>query len=501
MTALSAPTSDPLRDAAPKVFWTDRPGAPEPADPLTRTTPCDLLIVGGGFTGLWAAVEARAARPDATIMLVEAETVAFGGSGRNGGFISESLTHGLAHGEQLWPGEMPELVRLGRDNLREIVAFAESEGIAADLRLCGKTALATSPHHLEALAASAVLHDRFGEDVTLQTADEVRADVDSPTYLGGLRVRSGGGLVDPSALAWGLRAAAIRRGIDLYEHTPVLSMRRSRSGVEVATPRARIDAGQVLLATNAYPPLLRRLRHRVLPVYDHVLVTEPLPEAALDEVGWRDGQGLTDAGNQFHYYRLTSDRRILWGGYDAIYYFGNRTDAWREQRDASHELLAGQFYATFPQLAPYRFTHRWAGPSVPPSAAGWPTASATRASASRPRASGPASRWTCWPESTRNGPDWPWSVASRFRSHPNRFATPWCRPRGPPSPARTRPADAGPTSGCSTRSESVSTAEEAPGHARNVHRRCPCAGCRAAGDPRGPVDGRRPGTLPGRRAR
>ena len=120
-------------------------------------------------------------------------------------------------------------------------------------------------------------------------------------------------------------------------------------------------ARRVVLATNAYPPLVRRLRRRLLPIYDHVLVTEPLSGAARESLRWRDAQGLTDVGNQFHYYRLTADDRILWGGYDAIYYFGNRTDAWREQRDRSHELLARQFFDTFPQLAGTRFTHRWAG--------------------------------------------------------------------------------------------------------------------------------------------
>lgn len=99
----------------------------------------------------------------------------------------------------------------------------------------------------------------------------------------------------------------------------------------------------------------------MLPIYDHVLVTEPLSASALASIGWSENQGVTDVGNQFHYYRRTPDDRILWGGYDAIYYFGNRTDAAREQRDASHGLLAAQFLQTFPQLEGLRFTHRWAG--------------------------------------------------------------------------------------------------------------------------------------------
>lgn len=361
MTQPAVHPGDALRDAAPRSFWTDRPGAPEPAEALGGRAVCDLLVVGGGFTGLWAAIEARLADPSRDVLLVEAESIAFGASGRNGGFLSESLTHGMAHGVELWPSELDTLLRLGRENVREIIAFTEQHGIAAGIRMCGKTAVATRPHQVAALEAAHALNARHGEQVELLDRDEVRADVASPTYLGGLRFRSGSGLLDPAALAWGLVAAARRLGVRVHEHTPVLGMRSEGAGVEVATGRGSVLAGRVLLATNAYRPLLRRLRLRVLPIYDHVLVTEPLAPSALESIGWRENQGLTDSGNQFHYYRRTPDDRILWGGYDAIYYFGNRTDAAREQRDASHQLLARQFFETFPPLVGLRFTHRWAG--------------------------------------------------------------------------------------------------------------------------------------------
>jgi glycine/D-amino acid oxidase-like deaminating enzyme len=361
MTQSMVDTGDALRDASPRPFWTDRPDAPEPCAPLVRGTTCDLLVVGGGLTGLWAAIEASIADPSRDVMLVEARQIAFGASGRNGGFFSESLTHGLSHGLELWPDDLPELLRLGRENVREICDFLAHEQIDADLRLCGKTAVATRPHHVAALAAAAELGSRFGEDVTLLDRDAVQADVHSPTYLGGLRYRSGGGLVDPAELTWGLKRSALARGVRIHESTAVRSIRRRRGAVEVSTGTASIRAARVVLATNAYPPLLRRLRMRVLPIYDHVLVTEPLSPSALDSIGWPEAQGLTDTGNQFHYYRRTRDDRILWGGYDAIYYFGNRTDAGREQRTASHALLARQFFETFPQLGGIRFTHRWAG--------------------------------------------------------------------------------------------------------------------------------------------
>jgi glycine/D-amino acid oxidase-like deaminating enzyme len=361
VSAPALPVLDALTDAVPLPFWTDRPDAPEPCEPLTGATACDLLVVGGGLTGLWAAIEARISDPARDVLLVEARQVAFGASGRNGGFLSESLTHGVAHGQELWPDELPDLLRLGRENVVEIARFLAAEGIDADLRMCGKTAVATRPHHVAALAAAAALNAQNGESVQLLDAEQVRADVRSPTYLGGLRYRTGGGLLDPAALCWGLKAAAVRAGVRIHEGTSVGGIRRRGGHLEVSTTAGSVRAGHVLLATNAYPPLLRRLRHRILPIYDHVLVSEPLAASALASIGWSEGQGLTDAGNQFHYYRRTRDDRILWGGYDAIYYFGNRTDEGREQRDASHSLLARQFFATFPQLEGLRFTHRWAG--------------------------------------------------------------------------------------------------------------------------------------------
>jgi glycine/D-amino acid oxidase-like deaminating enzyme len=350
-----------LTDAEPRVFWTDRPGAPEPADPLVGPTDADLVVVGGGLTGLWTALWAVEADPDRDVVLLEGQHVAAGASGRNGGFFSDSLTHGMPHGAALWPDELPTLVRLGRRNLQETVDFITAEGIEADLRLCGKSDVAVRPHQVAGLRESWQLLRKHGEEVELMDAEAARADVASPTYLAALRVRSGGGLVDPARLCHGLRAVALRRGVRLYENTEVRDVRSVNAGLRVETAAGTVHAGQVVLATNAYRPLLRRLSPFVLPIYDHVLVTEPLAPEQLASLGWRENQGLSDAGNQFHYYRRTPDDRILWGGYDANYYFGSRRDAALEQKEQTNRRLARHFFETFPQLAGLRFSHRWAG--------------------------------------------------------------------------------------------------------------------------------------------
>lgn len=370
MMATSNPMVDPpitpavrasLADVQHAVSWLEQPGAPETLPPLIANTNADLLVIGGGFTGLWTAICAKERDPDRDVVLIDAKTIAYGGSGRNGGFISASLTHGLAHGEHIWPTQMHELVHQGRHNLTEIARFVESEGIDADLRLVGKTAIALTPHAKAALPAMLEIHQRWGEDVELLDQDKVQADVHSPTYLSGLRVRTGGGLMDPARFCWGLKAAALRRGVRIYENTTALSLKKASSGISVQTSVAIVRARQVALATNGFTPLLRRLRYRMLPIFDHVLATEPLSAAQLDSIGWSENQGLTDIGNQFHYYRRTPDGRILWGGYDAIYHRGGKTDPRLEHRDQSHLLLAAQFLVTFPQLEGIRFSHKWAG--------------------------------------------------------------------------------------------------------------------------------------------
>ncbi|HJR89111.1 MAG TPA: FAD-binding oxidoreductase, partial [Aeromicrobium sp.] len=136
---------------------------------------------------------------------------------------------------------------------------------------------------------------------------------------------------------------------------------RDGAHLRVRTAHGSVRAPKVVLGTNVFTGLLKRLKHYIAPVYDYVLVTEPLSDEQLRSVGWEGRQGLADTANQFHYYRLTADNRILWGGYDAVYYYGSKVRPEYDHRPATYALLAEQFFATFPQLEGLSFTHRWGG--------------------------------------------------------------------------------------------------------------------------------------------
>jgi glycine/D-amino acid oxidase-like deaminating enzyme len=351
----SAPPSAAHRaayaDAEPRPFWTCSAAVSEA---LTGTVEADLCIVGGGFTGLWAALHAKVDDPGREVVLLEAETIGFGASGRNGGFCVSSLTHGIENGLARFADELEALERLGLTNFYGLVADLERHGIDCDFWPSGELTVLLEPYQE---AWDGELLRRWGHQVVELDGEAMRAEVHSPTYRGGIWDRTGAGVLDPGKLCAGLRDAALRLGVRIYEHSAAEWL----DGSVVLTARGRVQARRTLLATSAYPPLLRSLKRYVVPVYDYVLVTEPLSAAQRAAIGWQRRQGIGDGGNRFHYYRLTADHRILFGGYDAVYRYGGPVGARYDDHDATFARLSQHFFTTFPQLEDVRFTHRWGG--------------------------------------------------------------------------------------------------------------------------------------------
>ncbi len=351
-----------LADAAPVSFWLDSPDAPPPAERLSGHSRTDLAVVGAGYTGLWTALLAKEADPSRDVLVLEGQTAGWAASGRNGGFCAASLTHGIGNGMDRFPDEMAVLERLGRENLDAIESTVARHGIDCGFERTGILDVATEAHQVGWLADGVAQAKGLGGEAVLLDRDEVRAELDSPTYLAAAWHRHDTALVDPARLVWGLRAACLRLGVRIAEQTPVTSLARDGAGVLLTCAgRTSVRAAKVALASNVFPALLRRVRPYVVPVYDYALMSEPLSADQLASIGWRNRQGVGDVGNQFHYYRLSRDNRILWGGYDAIYHWRNGLRADFDQRPATAELLARHFFATFPQLHGLRFTHSWGG--------------------------------------------------------------------------------------------------------------------------------------------
>ena len=240
-------------------YWLDGP-APEPMTALAGRAVADLAVVGGGYTGLWTALLAKEADPGRDVVLLEARTVGWAASGRNGGFCSASLTHGLRNGLDRFPGEMRTLQRLGQANLDGIEAAVSGHGIDCSFERTGELTVATAPWQADELRELPVLAESVGAKAEWLDADSVRAKLDSPTYLGGVLDADGCAMLDPARLARGLRAACLRLGVRIHENTPVQSLERSGTATELRTPYGRVTADRVALGTNAVqPPLLRRM--------------------------------------------------------------------------------------------------------------------------------------------------------------------------------------------------------------------------------------------------
>jgi glycine/D-amino acid oxidase-like deaminating enzyme len=348
----------------PLSYWLREPGPPgDPPPARGSTTTVDVAIIGAGFTGLWTAIAVTDTDPSLRVVVLEAETVAFGATGRNGGFCEASLTHGLANGIRHFPDELERLEREGLANLDGLIAFTREHGIACDLEETGVLSLADQAYQVDEFRAWVDEAAEYGEHLEFLDRDAAQAEVHSPLWHAGIYRPPGRDVVlDPVKLCRGIARVARARGVAIHEGTRVTKLERVAGAVVVRTADgAEVRAGHVVVATSAYSGWLRRLSPLFVPVYDYVLVSEPLTPDQRESVGWKRRQGLSDGNNQFHYFRLTADDRILWGGFDAIHHYRSKVGPELDRRPATFDKLEAQFIRAFPQLEGLRFPYRWGG--------------------------------------------------------------------------------------------------------------------------------------------
>lgn len=333
-------------------FWLDGIDVRIPESGASESRSADVVIVGAGFTGLWTAIRSKERDPGRSVLVINMDSgVGMRASGQNGGFLEASLTHGRLNGESRFPHEIDQLDDMGRQNLDDIEATVTRYGWDCDFERPGTLLVATEPHQLEWCEGHEVLDQ-----------NQVRSVLNSPTFLGGAIERTDSALVHPGKMVSEMFRTARELGVDFMVGRATHVGQSGESLTVLLDDGARITASRVALATNVFPSILKRFRWHVVPVYDHVLMTEPLTEEQWDSIGWKGREGVSDMGNQFHYYRRTMDGRILWGGYDAAYTPGSDPDRTRFANNPKvFQLLAEHFFVTFPQLEGLHFTHRWSG--------------------------------------------------------------------------------------------------------------------------------------------
>ncbi|MFT3691077.1 NAD(P)/FAD-dependent oxidoreductase [Paenirhodobacter sp.] len=314
----------------------------------------DVAVIGAGFTGLGAA--RRLAMEGHSVVVLEAETVGFGASGRNGGHLNNGIAHSyLAAREHFGAEKARALYHAFDDGVATIERIVAEEGIDCSFRRSGKLKLASKPAHYEGLARNYEALRDADTDTALLTRADLAAEVGSDAFHGGMLQRKSA-MMHMGRFVVGLAEAAVRRGAVIHEHAPVTAREKAGAGWRLITPKGSVTAGKVLLATGAYTtdafPWFRR---RIVPVGSFIIATAPLTPAQVAAVmpGNRTCVNTMNIGN---YFRLSPDNRLIWGGRAR---FSARSD---QQSDAkSGAILRDSLLRIFPQLRDVPIDYCWGG--------------------------------------------------------------------------------------------------------------------------------------------
>jgi glycine/D-amino acid oxidase-like deaminating enzyme len=340
-------------------FWMHALG-PRPARPLLAAdTEADVVVVGGGLSGLWAAHHVHSVRPDLRVMVLEADHVGYGASGRNGGWLSQLIpgNRAIYASGPTGPDGVRRLQQAMLDGITGVVRVAGEYGLDIDAHRGGNLVVATNRAglaRLETRRAADVHHGLAADRVMRLTPAEVATHVAVHDATGGLFYPDVT-RINPAKLVTGLAAALEQRGVVIHEHSRVTTIEPGRviaSGRTVSSPR-------VLIATEGYSGPLLGTR-RIVPVNSSMIATHVLTDAEWEHIGWRGLECLSDAAHTFIYAQRTADGRIAIGGRGNPYRFGSGTGGDGRTPAATVQLLADRLHTYFPDV-PFRVEHAWSG--------------------------------------------------------------------------------------------------------------------------------------------
>ncbi len=344
-------------------YWLEEASTPEPTVALEGDLTADVVVIGGGFTGLWTAWHLTRLVPEARVVLLEADGCGRGPSGRNGGFCNV-MWFSLPTMRRRW-GAAPALAvaRAAERSVREIGEFCESEGVDAWFRAGGYLQVSTAAAHDDVWSEALAVCEELGAGKAARSLSpaEVAERCASPKFRGGAFYPTAA-TVQPARLALGLRHRLRERGVEVYESTPVRALRDAPDGVAARTPAGTVRARAAVLAIGAAAKAWRGpLRHRLSVASSHIVLTEPVPDL-LEEVGWTGGECITDSRALIDYFRTTPDGRIAFGWGGGRIAMGARLGGRTERDAAVVAATAEHLHAIFPGLAGRRIEYAWGGP-------------------------------------------------------------------------------------------------------------------------------------------
>ena len=345
-------------------YWLATRRDHKPSPRLEGNCETDIAIIGAGFTGLWTAHFLKQLEPKLEIVVLEQGVAGYGGSGRNAGQVSSTIDHShklaIAH---FGIDEARRMTRVGLQNIEELQQFIREHAIDCDFERSGQLAVALTPAQVNDAHDLVAAAEQLGvAAVRFLSQEETRAELNSPLSFAGVS-DPGWGIVNPVKLVDGLQREAERLGVKFFERTRVRAVERASLEIRVQTASGIVTATKAILATDVYThQLFPQLLRRYIPLYDYVVVSEPLTADQLAAIGWRNRQAVVDFRTFFNYYRLTADNRILWGTSEARYYPPNRVEATCDHSEGHYAALRESFRRHFPQLADLDFPYAWGGP-------------------------------------------------------------------------------------------------------------------------------------------